>query len=96
MKVRENARRVLRAPNKILSRFLGDRYAMRVKFDLVIAIRKIIHILNFTFRIRQASGSGALIRIRCVPHRFHPALAFAPLAPEDAFQRHYFLCDCHA
>lgn len=84
------------APEIILSRFLGNRHTMRIKFDFVIAIRKIVRILNLTFRVRQASGSGGLIRIRCVPLSFHAAFAFVPLAPQDAFQRHCFLCDRHA
>ncbi len=68
---------------------------MRVKFELIVVARKIVRVLNFALRIGQASGSGALIRIRCVPHRFHPASAFVALASEDSFQRHRLLCDRH-
>ena len=75
------------APEIILSRFLGNRHAMSIKFEFVIAIRKIVRVLNLTFRVRRASGSGALIRIRFVPHRFDAAFALMPLTSEDAFQR---------
>lgn len=80
----------------ILSRILGHRDTMRIKFDLVIAIRKVVRVLDLTPRIRHASWSGAFIRIRRVPLRFYTAFAFVPLSPQDAFQRDCFLCDRHA
>ena len=87
---------LLRTTHGILSSFLRDRYTVRIKFDLVMAIRKIIRILNLTSRIRDANGSGVLAFIGGVPLRFHSTFALVPLAPEDGFERYSVLGDGHA
>ena len=69
---------------------------MPIKLNFIIAVWKLVPVLDFTFRIRQAGGSWALVRVGCVPHRFNAAFALVCLSPEDTFERHGIFGDGHA
>ena len=87
---------LLRTTHGILSSFLRDRYTVRIKLDLVIAIREIVRVLNLTSRIRHANWSGVLAFIGGVPLRFHSTFALVPLPPENGSERYSVLGDGHA
>jgi hypothetical protein len=61
---------------------------MAVKLNFVIAVWKFIRVLNFTPRIRDASGSRALVRLGRVPFRFDGAATLMSLSYEHALKRH--------
>ena len=60
---------------------------MSLKFNFVTPVRKVVRVLDFTFRIGGAGRRRRLVCIYNVPQGSKLAFAFVTLSPEDAFNR---------